>query len=317
MKKKNLIKLIGILAFAWILYSIDLTKLGESLLGMNLYYLIGILPLFFLLIYVKTLRWSVILRERNIHLPISGLYVSYMAGYFVGGVTPGRIGELLKYKYVRDSGNGVGISIGSTIGDRLWDITFLVVIGLLGFPIVYPLSEGQQIATLVSIFVAIISVVLFLKNKKIILIAVGKKLLKFVPEKHQEKIKAESSQFMDVILPGNMMEFSKLMYYTVISWLIYFLRIYLLSLSLGLEIEILHLSIVLAVTALFGLLPISIAGIGTRDASLIFLLAPYGINSERAVAFSLSILAVFILELGIGFLFWISQKKRSMKYNLN
>ena len=222
--------MIGILAFAWILYNIDLARLGDSLSGMDPYYLIGILPLFFLLIYVKTLRWSLILNEKNIHLPMAGLFRSYMSSFFAGGVTPGRLGEMLKYRYVRENGYGVAESVSSAIGDRLWDFAFLVVIGWLGFPFVYPLSAGQKSASIISIAGLLIFAFLLFKYWKFITGFVEKKLLKFVPEKHRDGISRGSSIFIDVLIPGKPLIFVKLGLLTVLSWIFYYTHFYLLSL---------------------------------------------------------------------------------------
>ena len=55
-----------------------------------------------------------------------------------------------------------------------------------------------------------------------------------------------------------------------------------------------------AVTGLAMLLPLSIAGVGIREAGLILLLAPFGVSSTSALAISLMLLSYQLLLAGIG-----------------
>ncbi|MCH8304768.1 MAG: flippase-like domain-containing protein, partial [Candidatus Marinimicrobia bacterium] len=72
------------------------------------------------------------------------------------------------------------------------------------------------------------------------------------------------------------------------------------------NIDFISFSLILSIAALMTLLPVSISGIGTRDVALVVLLKPFGISAEEAVAFSLSILAIFMIDIAIGFLFSLS-----------
>ena len=73
---------------------------------------------------------------------------------------------------------------------------------------------------------------------------------------------------------------------TVLSWAITYAANYLYCVSLGLEIGYFEIAGISAVASLVALLPISIAGAGTRDAALIVMLAPFGASPVQAVALS-------------------------------
>ncbi len=62
---------------------------------------------------------------------------------------------------------------------------------------------------------------------------------------------------------------------------------YLLGQSIGTPIGLSYFAIVIPIISLLDLLPISISGIGTRDAALIFLFGLQGVPAESAVAFSI------------------------------
>jgi uncharacterized membrane protein YbhN (UPF0104 family) len=59
-----------------------------------------------------------------------------------------------------------------------------------------------------------------------------------------------------------------------------------------------YLIITLVAVGLLGLLPISIGGLGTREATLILLLGRYGIRPEAAVAYG--VLEIFLLYVVTG-----------------
>jgi len=306
LKRNDLIKLIGIPAFIWILYSLDLKRLFDSLQSIDISYLIFVILIFFPIILLKTLRWSAILKSRGITLPLSGLYSAYMSSFSAGGVTPGRFGDMLKFSYVRDAGYGLGISLSSAFSDRLWDAVLLLVLGLFGLPFIYPLSSGQNIVNTAFMLFMVFLIFVVILYKKPVYRLLSKLISQFIPEKYSNKLEGEGKDFFYMLLPKDFWEFSKLLLLTLASWILYFYGYYILSKALGLNVDFLILSLILSLTALLSFIPVTISGIGTRDAALIVLLKPYGVYAEEAVAFSLSILAIFLIDIVIGFLFSLS-----------
>lgn len=317
MKIPGWISFLGIPAFAWILYTLDLTKLLDSLQSINLSYLIFVILIFFPIILLKTLRWSAILKMRSIALPLSGLYSAYMSSFSAGGVTPGRFGEMLKFSYVEDAGYGFGVSLSSAFSDRLWDALFLLFIGLIGLPFIYPLSSGQIAVNTAVIAVSILSIIVFTMYRSSVYRFLSKLISKLIPEKYRKKLEGEGNKFFQTLLPKSLNEFFTLLSATFLSWLIYFFRFFVLAIALGISIDFISLSLILSITALLTLLPITVSGVGTRDAALIVLLKPFGINSELAVALSLSMLAIFMVDIFIGYAFGIAFGAKQKVNELN
>ena len=307
--------LLGIPAFAWILYTLDLKKLLDSLQSIDISYLIFVILIFFPVIFLKTLRWSTILKMRGIALPLSGLYSAYMSSFSAGGVTPGRFGEMLKFSYVKDAGYGLGVSLSSAFSDRLWDAVLLLFIGLIGLPFIYPLSSGQIAVNTVVILLLVLLIFVVTLHKKSVYRLLSRLISRLIPEKQRKRLEGEGKDFFQTLLPKSPNEFFTLLSVTLLSWLAYFYRFFVLAIALGMSIDFISLSLILSITALLTLLPISVSGVGTRDAALILLLKPFGINSEEAVALSLAILAIFMIDIFIGYvvgtLFGAKQKRLS------
>ena len=82
----------------------------------------------------------------------------------------------------------------------------------------------------------------------------------------------------------------------LLSYIVSISACYLIALSLGLFIPFWYLFLINAFISLLVVLPISILGIGTREAGYIFFLAFVGISSNVAVLFSLLILVWSVLR---------------------
>lgn len=97
---------------------------------------------------------------------------------------------------------------------------------------------------------------------------------------------------------------------TVLALALNIIRFYMLLLSLGLTLPIGALIFGIALANLIGLLPISVAGVGMRDAVLLLVFQQAGQSSEGAIAFSLLILLVaYGLNLIWGFPAWLLETK--------
>jgi len=75
---------------------------------------------------------------------------------------------------------------------------------------------------------------------------------------------------------------------------------FLLALSIGLNLSFLDLGWIRSFIVIITMLPISFSGIGVREASLIVLLQPYSVSSSDAVALSFLLLGKIILFGTIG-----------------
>jgi uncharacterized membrane protein YbhN (UPF0104 family) len=81
---------------------------------------------------------------------------------------------------------------------------------------------------------------------------------------------------------------------------------YLVGESLGLPVPPLYYGLIMPLVALLTLVPISLNGMGLREAGFVVLLAPLGIEAAEAVTFALLLFAVgaAVGLIGAGFYFW-------------
>jgi hypothetical protein len=95
---------------------------------------------------------------------------------------------------------------------------------------------------------------------------------------------------------------------TVAAALVVFLQGYLMARSLGLNVGFWTLSVALSAVSIGSLVPISVAGFGTREAMLALFLVPAGVTMPQIIGFSLAYFVIISGTLAlIGAAAWVVQ----------
>jgi len=96
---------------------------------------------------------------------------------------------------------------------------------------------------------------------------------------------------------------------TIVIYAIFFLSCYCMGLSLEITLSYYKTAVFVAIANILSFLPISFAGIGTREVSLVYLFSLENLSSEAALAFSTLLFAFTYLFAGIiGFFCFITIK---------
>lgn len=293
LKKAGCLKLIGIILFIIILIKIDWRQVEVIIKQLNYLWLLASIVFGFLFIFIKTLRWKYLLYLQGINYRFPHIFYVYLSGTFWGLITPGRIGEFIKLGYVRrDLGLNYGMGASSIIIDRLTDVLLSIIVtivGIAGYAI--PMNKIAVWALIITGAAFFILVIFLVKGKR----GINRLVRGFLKDKgnaQMEDFFTGIDRFKDVriIIP---VIFSAIAFYTCIGYS------YLLTRALHIEISYFYLSFCMGLVNLIMLIPITISGIGTREASLIFLFGLVGLNQEAAITFSLMSFAVFTVFCGI------------------
>ena len=89
--------------------------------------LIGVAVLInFANIHLKVLRWRALLAARGIHYPLGRAWGAFLSSLYVGMLTPGRVGDVLRIQYLRhDEDTPYAEGLASVVMDRLCDLYVL------------------------------------------------------------------------------------------------------------------------------------------------------------------------------------------------
>lgn len=307
---KKLLALIGIALFLLILLSIDLNKMIIFLSKADLTLIALAILILILTIAIRCAKWFLILKQQDIELSFWKAFKYYYIGIVLGTFTPGRLGDFAKALYLKE--HGLAEVFACVLVDRLADISILFFTGLLAsmlFSLYFGVEVFSSAMLLLLIVLFCLAAYIFLNEPLL------KKLLKpfynyLVPERFKAQLKQGFASFLKT--SHDILKSKKLMLAVIAisfaSWAVLIYAAYLVALALNLNISLSFLFLVIPVTTLVMLIPISISGIGTRDATTIILFSLVGIAAEQALAFSLLFFALSLIVAAIGIPLFMSEK---------
>lgn len=288
LKLKNFTILIGFVILAYILYLIDLKLMLEILKSAKPLpvLLAGVISL--LTIILMNIRWARIISICKIKINFLYSLKSLSKGIALGIITPGRIGEFYRAKYLKDiNKKSWGMNFSTVVIDRIFDLITLLFLGALcGVILVNNYFVEIPLLLIVGFSISLIFfLILFLnkKNAKNILMPIFNIM---VPKKYKKKMNFHFEEFYEGIKKIRTLNYFEGFLYTLGIWFLNVVTFYLISYSLGLNAGFWFIALIAPVMVLLNLIPISVSGLGTVQALSIFFLGLIGASSEQAIAFS-------------------------------
>ena len=303
--RQVVLRLIGVAVLALILSRLDLEATLATLAGVQWGYLLLALAASPLLFGLKAWRWQVLLKMQGIAYRFVDAFLAFMAGVFLGLVTPGRLGEMGKALYLKqDVDLPLSEGLASVLMDRLFDLYTILVLGSAGL-IWFRLLPPWTLAVIIAGTLGALLLPLALLSER--LADSGMRLVTALPyaRRHQSQLAGAIARFQRALRPLLTPRLVVPLLLTLVAYALYFVQAKLLAIALGLDIDLPYLAVCLSIAGVITLLPISFAGLGTRDAILIALFLPLGVAPEEAVAFSILFFLVSYVAGGIiGGLAW-------------
>lgn len=239
----------------------------------------------FLFPVLNTLRWQAVLRALGIHLSHGEAFRITMACWPAGTLTPGKVGDLLKAAPIPDRRRAVG----SVVAERVVDV------GVLGaFGLVFGALIGQwwaAAAGAAGFGAAIVA-------------AAGARLLASLLEGHGVGKKLEGLLVVERRLLAQPRLLLGCLLASALNWFLSMAQLVFLLQAFGSGAPWLLIVGILPAATFVGLIPVTIAGAGTRDAALL-LLAAGAVDPAALLASSIvyTFLGYFLLGvLGLPFL---------------
>jgi len=304
--KAIFLRSIGIILFVVILSRIDFESLVGNLKDLNYNLVLFSIGVFFLLIFIKTCRWFYICLRQGIRkLSFYQMYIVYCESYFAGSVTPGRFGELIKYKYIYSKGFSLFKSLYIVLVDRVCDIVVLVLVAYGGM-FYFASQMTREIVILTITIVSTLLLVGMIVHKRQWVWRFVSKSVEALGGKKIDDVKAD---LLSAMRKTRVFDVIFLIFLSFLGWMVYYYQVSLFAKGLNIEISYLQVSLCVSISSLFGMVPITIAGVGTRDAALIFLFSLLGLPKEEAIALSLMILLIYLVNSGLSAPFWLLNKQ--------
>lgn len=264
---------------------------------------LALLPPF---LWIKAWRWRRILRAMDLDLPLNTAAGLYIVGIFLGQTTPGQAGDLVKAWYLHDRGQPIAPALLSVVLDRLFDLLVMASLAPIGIFALGQLLPGQELRTgvvvLMGLGLAVTTVLLVARGPRQWMLT--RVLPVILPRRLGAALERWNHQLSALALSPWLLTIVSIA--SLISAFFTFYRLWLLFVAVGVQIPVYIVVGVSALVALLQVLPISIAGVGVRDAALAAVLLPYGYSVETALAVSALFLLINLQHIVVGFIvsFW-------------
>lgn len=257
---------------------------------------------------LKAWRWHRLVRWQGMRLPYARALLAYFSSLLVGFLTPGRLGEMAKAVTLKvECGVTFARGLSSVVLDRTFDMYLLLALGSIG---IFQFSfVGAAISWPAFIAICLLLLIPLLFLHASVARAAGE-ILAGLPllNKKRELILEKVNQFAEgltVLTPKRLLECAV---WTGAAYFIFFVQCLCCARALGItQVRLIDMSFMMSATNFISFIPISISGLGTREASLVYFMArlpmPYG--RELAVAFGLTLFLVLFVGGGlIGLVAW-------------
>ncbi|MDA3863868.1 MAG: lysylphosphatidylglycerol synthase transmembrane domain-containing protein [Deltaproteobacteria bacterium] len=280
LKNPNLLKysfkLIGVGILVYILHQTGWEKPLELAAKISPFWLFLILALNLPHIMMKARRWQIMLARNQCSYSFLHSLRAYFGGIALGIVTPGRTGEFLRAIFPVKTGKiSMEASFASVIADRLFDLSTLALLSFLALFIYF----NWKIPVLI-LLVILATFILIISTGKI-----WKRLLKKIWK--LLKIKPQKRLIFKQAFMKALKNPPRLILLTLAGYLILNLQVYIMAREMGTPVSFLKLMLLFSLANTFALLPVSISGLGTREAALGYLFTLVGFNKAQGVTVAL------------------------------
>ena len=270
---------------------------------------------------MSAIRWQEVLRVMNAKVSWPILFSANITSIFYSMILPGGkvSGDAISaYRITRRfgaAGNKTAY-VFSVIMDRIFGVlTFLIFLSLyfiFNEPTIYVLGGQKFVAGLMAIVGAIVGALIVFTNifDRLLLVA--------------QKIKINWLQ--KIIIPAlealsryraRPSILLKILAVSSVSMILSASSIFFISRAVGLHQPLLTVVFAYLLSTIFVLIPLTVAGIGLREGSIVFVMTRAGANTEQAVALAFLAIGMFVLFAiwgGLGELYRVLKKSKKFDH---
>jgi uncharacterized protein (TIRG00374 family) len=222
------------------------------------------LGLLCVVLLLSVLKWRVVLESMGYRVSFRDALYAFMTSLPVAAITPSRAGDFLRASVLAPA-VPLMRGLGSVLVDRLVDIQSLCLLAIGGA--LLTARWGVAGLLLGGLLLAWTLVLLVLWRRDAML-----------TRWPLERIRAPLSQLLDafVSLTGQPRMLVQQLSYSMAIWCLVLSVLYTLTLVFHCGVSPIEVLALWPLATLFGLIPLTLSGLGTRDAAFIYMLGAYG-----------------------------------------
>lgn len=290
---------LSVALIVWVARHLDAGALARQLRGVNSSLLALAAGLIVLQTAAGAMRWQAIIAAQRGVVDFFTTFRIYYIGVFFTTCTPGGIlGDVVRAWHAHRTGLALPSSISSVILDRLVVVVSLVVSSLAIVPFLPPAIQAEFPIGPVSLLLLL----------GLLAGLIGPLAISRLPAVLQKldivrKLSTLSDNMLRVVLrPGSLLWILLL---SVLSQAMLCVAIYIVALSVGIEVGYVDFLILMPPVLLVTILPISIGGWGVRETAMVFVLTLVGVAPEHALLLSVLVGVLAIVISLPGGILWL------------
>ena len=287
-------------------YRVNPHAAWAALTGVSPIFLLAALVLQTLILLVKARRWAVALRAAA-HRPVRGLLSAMLIGFAGNLVLPARLGEIARAHLAAAENHLPRSLVLTTIAiTQLFDLLLLGVLLLAVAFFAAAAALVRPAIPLVLLLLGVIGLAALLKIQRsgAAFSPFLRRMTGMLPGSFQRTSAYYASQFATGLqLLGEGRASVRVLLYTLAIWSLEVASYTLALAAFRISVPMLAPALLVVVLSLAFILPLTPANIGPYQFLCVFLLGPFGIAREPALAFSVGLqgaCALLVLALGFG-----------------
>jgi uncharacterized membrane protein YbhN (UPF0104 family) len=302
------VRVVGTLAFLALLVWLDLRgvlhleDVWAALSRANGWAVALSIALYAPFLILKAARWRMLSLDMQMPMGWRDSWRIYAIGLAAGTFTPGQAGDAIKAWYLQRMGYPLARALGGSVLDRVFDVAALALLGLLGVAVYGRRFAGQTPALVVWVLVcaALVVFAAWGSTRRWATGLVARRLGR-VPSAQGPVEHAAGGQAWS-LRPVTLIGAAAL---TGLSFATSIFRVWLLAAALGVVLDPLEVSGFVGLTTAAALVPVTVGGVGTRDAVAALALAQLGRPPAEGIAVSALILLLNFAQAVAGWLVWL------------
>jgi glycosyltransferase 2 family protein len=246
--------------------------------------------------WVSAYRWQMFLSVKHIQVPLKSLFSFYMVGMFLNNFLPGAVGgDVVKAADLYRLTKQGNFAISSVFLERFTGLVGLTIIGVFATILCFRSIESLVVmASVVCTALFLFSVTLVLWCEPLMLwvirisdwllpAVVGKKFASLYEALHSYK--QHPKVMYKAVALSVVLQLMFALYYGLFAW------------QLGIDVDLAYFVLFLPAITLITMLPLSIGGLGVREALMVVLFAQVGVGSAEILSISLT---VHVVNIGLS-----------------
>lgn len=299
---KALLRLTGPVILVLVVASLDDPgALWRSFTACDPWLLVLAMTLNVFVVHLRVVRWQQLLEGRGIHYATGRAWLSYLTSAYLALLTPGRVGDLLRVQYLRRERDvPYPEGLASVVMDRFADLYVLAAFVAVAAVHYGPILAGELAwATWACVFGTLVGPLVFL------LPGVPERV--FLPVFRKVGNSGDGFALFLAALRAQLRlgMIARVLPVTLGAFFVNYAQGWLISEAMGIHLAFFDVVCLLAIASLLGLLPISVSGVGVREAFFALLFPALGLAAEQGVTYGLLVLGVlYLVTTAAGFVAW-------------